>query len=152
MLYTFRAKLLTVLILVGVAALSFAAFLPNDIAGIWRSEDSKMRIKMYRKGNVYQAKWIWISPAAIKESKEKAKKNGKDPALVDEELKKWLGKDYVFGLRFDKAKNAWVGGKVVFPKSPNIDCSVTLSKNKKVMTIIAKVGPAKHEVKFYALK
>ncbi len=70
----------------------------NDaIIGIWWTEGKKAKVKIYKEGNQYEGKVVWLS---------KNRRNSEHPLL---------GKKLIHGFIHKDAK--WIGGKVYDPEN-----------------------------------
>ena len=105
-----HAKLAFFLFLLFCAGKSFAQSTGDEIIGIWWNQEKDGQIEIYRLGNTYAGKLIWM-------------KNQNDPAtgllLLDkknpnEKLrnKPLLGSDLMYGFSFNKDDKEWSNGKI----------------------------------------
>ncbi len=102
-----------------LATQAFAAG-PDDILGIWNNQEKEAKIEVYRCGQKYCGKIIWLRmpdyPAGSVEGAPgtpKLDNNNPDPNLRS---KPRLGLEIVYGFAY-AGENRWTDGKVYDPKS-----------------------------------
>ena len=120
------SKLSLTLILVLFATKSFCQTTGNEITGIWLNQEKDGQIEVYKSGNTYSGKLVWM-------------KNQNDPAtgelLLDKKnpneklrSKPLLGSDLMHGFTFDREDKEWSKGKIYDGrKGKTYKCRIKLS-------------------------
>lgn len=91
----------------------------DDIIGKWMNEDGSARFEIYKSGNEYRGKIIWL-----KNTNQKTATDQKNPdkSLQNHPL---IGLDVITGLSYSASNNNWSGGKLYSPeKGAYADCSL----------------------------
>ena len=115
--YMKQTKILAILILILLGATNLKAqdVQADDVLGIWFNEEKDARIEMYKEGDHYFGKIIWLEEPNEPET-GKPKLDDENP---DDDLQKrpimglLLVKDFVF----DADDNEWDDGEIYDPKS-----------------------------------
>ncbi len=98
----------------------------DEILGLWWTQDKRAKIEIYKKGEEYWGKIVWIHKTVDE--------NGNpilDDENPDEELRKKpiMGLNLISGFTFEKGK--WVDGSIYDPDNgKTYDCVMKLRKNK----------------------
>lgn len=98
----------------------------DEILGLWWTDDKRAKIEIYKKGEEYWGKIVWIHKTTDE--------NGNpilDDENPDEELRKKpiLGLNLISGFTYEKGK--WVDGSIYDPDNgKTYDCVMKLKKNK----------------------
>ncbi|WP_199117468.1 DUF2147 domain-containing protein [Pedobacter sp. ASV28] len=125
----------SVLILLLLCASVVFAQKKDDILGKWLNPSGEGQIEIYKKGEKYFGKLVWIKEP--NDDQGKAKTDVKNP---DEDLrsKPILGLEILKNFVFDKDK--WVDGSIYDPKSgKNYSCKLTL-KDSQQLSIRGYIG------------
>lgn len=97
-------------------ALHSAAPPPDDVVGVWKTGEGTAMVKIYKNGNKYDGKIVWLKEPIDPETKKpKLDKNNPDDKLKARPL---LGLVNIFGFE-PTAKNEWENGTVYDPKTGN---------------------------------
>jgi len=117
-----RFWIITIMMIVLLASNAFAQK-ADTILGKWYTAGEKALVEIYKSGDSYCGKIIWL--------KEPKNENGTDKMDIynpDESLKRRpvIGLDIVEGFKF-KGKNKWVNGKIYDPDNgKTYSCKMTL--------------------------
>jgi uncharacterized protein (DUF2147 family) len=84
---------------------------PDDIVGTWISGEEKAKIQIYKSGNKYYGKIIWLKEA-LKEGKPKLDKHNPDPKLRTNPV---IGLVVLRDFAFDEGH--WTDGDIYDPSS-----------------------------------
>jgi uncharacterized protein (DUF2147 family) len=104
-------------------AISFAIN-PNDIVGVWFTENDEAKIEIYKQGNEYFGKIIWLKEPNDKNGIPKKDKYNPNPAFRNQPA---IG---ILVLKNVKYKNGkWKGTLYAPKKGKEVDCSLTLKNN-----------------------
>ena len=131
-----RILLFTFLIAFSLNSFSQTA---NKIVGIWLSEEKTGKVEIYKKGDKFFGKIVWISPSKYV--------NGNPPKDVNNPDKK-LQSRYTLGVEnlknfvFDADDNEWDDGTIYDPKNgTTYDCYMWFENNNyNVLKIRGYVG------------
>lgn len=99
----------------------FSAFLPNknvtgngdDILGIWVTDDGKAKIEIYKEGDKYSGKIVWLKEPKNEQGVLKVDKENSDKTLRSRPI---LGINLVSGFTFD-GDDRWEGGDIYDPEN-----------------------------------
>ncbi len=88
----------------------------NSIVGQWVSTENNMAVEVYKAGNFYEAKVIWVDNSNDKSTPMNAKCDFRNP---DENLRKRkiIGLVVMNGLIYNQENNDWENGKIYDPHS-----------------------------------
>ena len=108
-------KLLTTL---AIALLSLPVFAQADgILGVWFNEEKDGKIEVYKKGNAYFGKIIWLEDNTNDDgSSPRLDKNNDDPKKQKLPI---IGLEIVKNLEWDEDDQEWDDGEIYDPKSGN---------------------------------
>ena len=115
--------------LIASHARSFAQTTGDEIIGTWMDEEKDGEINIYKTGNTYAGKLIWMKePNDPETGKPRLDKNNPDVKLHKQPL---LGRDIMYGFVFVKADKEWTDGKVYDGRSgKTYKSNLTLSPDK----------------------
>jgi uncharacterized protein (DUF2147 family) len=107
-------SMLTILFLSPVLKLSAQDFSADDILGIWLNEDKDAHVEIYKEGNKYFGKIIWLkNPIDDETGKPKLDNKNEDESLQTRPVMGLLLlKDFVFD-----GDDEWEDGEIYDPKS-----------------------------------
>ena len=101
----------------------FAAALAQDVIGKWKLEDGTAIVEVYKSGDVYNGKIVWLSEPTEEDGTPAKDTNNPDPKLRSREI---LGLNMLHGLKKDGSKYA--GGKIYDPgNGKTYNCSMQVS-------------------------
>jgi len=105
-------KLLIVVLTLLYGFNSMAATGPDDVLGIWLNANGKGQIQIFKQGNAYFGKLVWLKEPNDEQGKPKLDKNNPDNQL---KAKPVLGLQILKGFQFDK--DEWNNGKIYDPQN-----------------------------------
>jgi len=113
-------------ILLFILGSSFLAFQddPNAIVGVWKTGDGNAMVKIYKNGEKFQGKIVWLKePNDPETGKPKLDKNHTDEASRTRPI---LGLVNIWGFTY-KDKNVWEEGNIYDPKNGNTySCTIKM--------------------------
>ena len=117
------------ILLLAANAKSFAQTTGDEIIGTWMDAEKDGEIDIYKTGNTYAGKLIWIKePNDPATGKPKLDKNNPDAKLRSQQL---LGRDLMSGFIFEKSDKQWPGGKIYDSRSgKTYKCYLALGDDK----------------------
>ena len=133
-------KIFVFLSLISSSSLSYAqSFSADAILGYWLSESGKGVIQIYKKGNEFEGKLVWIKD--IHDGKVKDKFDIENP---DEKLKtrSLVGLVNLHGFKFDKDDQEWTDGKIYDPNNGKTYSSYMSLKSKNELKLRGYIGIA----------
>jgi uncharacterized protein (DUF2147 family) len=86
----------------------------DAIVGVWMTEEKESKIEIYKKGNAYYGKIIWLKEPKTAAGKTKTDINNPDASKRDQPI---LGLNLLSGLKWDASESEWNEGEVYDPKS-----------------------------------
>lgn len=99
------------------SALSFALGAQNEILGVWFTEEKDGKIKVYKEGDQYFGKIIWIEDDANDDDSEpRTDRENPDPDLRSRRI---VGINILKDLEWDSDDQEWDDGTIYDPKSGN---------------------------------
>ena len=105
-------------ILAGISAHAQSDILP----GVWVTEASKSKVEIFKTGNSYAVKIIWLAEANNAEGLPKTDKKNPDPSLRSRPI---IGLVILSDLKLENG--IWKGSKIYSPeRGEYIDCSLQL--------------------------
>ena len=108
----------------------------NDILGKWQSGHGNGQIQIYKKGNLYYGKIVWLREPNHDTGKPKRDIKNPSQSLRSRPI---VGLDVLHGFIY-KNTGTWSDGKIYDPKSGNTyNCQMTL-QNKNKLNIRAYFG------------
>ena len=100
-----------------------AAAFAQDVIGKWKLEDGTAIVEVYKSGDVYNGKIVWLSEPTEEDGTPAKDTNNPDPKLRSREI---LGLNMLHGLKKDGSKYA--GGKIYDPgNGKTYNCSMQVS-------------------------
>jgi len=100
-----------------------AAAFAQDVIGKWKLEDGTAIVEVYKSGDVYNGKIVWLSDPTEEDGTPAKDTNNPDPKLRSREI---LGLNMLHGLKKDGSKYA--GGKIYDPgNGKTYNCSMQVS-------------------------
>lgn len=101
---------------------------PDDICGIWLTEDSRGKMLIYKEGTTYSIKVVWQKNSKDENGNEKLDKKNPNPALRSRTFQNMV---IATGLKWDAKDQNWIGGAVYNPEDGNMySCKARLDGNK----------------------
>ena len=128
----------TILILLTLSFLgNIQAQEPADkMLGVWYNEDKTSQVEMYKSGDTYAGKIVWIAELEKNPNNKPTDKNNPNPELRNREI---IGLDIITGLKYSGGK--WVKGQLYTPKrGMYANCSVELLSDGSLKLTVSKSG------------
>ncbi len=131
-----KKVLLSVCCLFCLATIAFGKTTPDDILGYWLSGSGQAQIHIYKEGDKYFGKVIWLKvPDDPKRGGPKKDYNNPDPAQRDKLI---LGSIILRDFKFNDGE--WIGGRVYDPQNgKDYKCYMKM-KDQKTMSMRGYVG------------
>ncbi len=116
---------------------------PSDkIVGSWFNEDKTSKIEIYKAGETYFGKIVWIADLEKNPKLNLKDKNNPNPKLRNRNI---LGIDIITGLKYSGGN--WVNGTIYAPKrGMYADCEVELLSNGQLKIVVSKYGSTKSQI------
>lgn len=88
----------------------------DAIAGRWMSSENNLEVEIYKSGNLYNARVIWIDDSNDKSRPMNVRCDIKNP---NEALRsrKIIGLEVMYGLAYNADQKEWMNGKIYDPES-----------------------------------
>lgn len=116
-------------------------FAQNDadqIIGKWLTGSGNAHVEIYKNGNQYQGKIVWLSEP-IDPTTKKPKTDTKHPN-VEQHNRPLLGLINLWGFHFNEKESNWEGGHIYDPKNgKEYKCNMTL-KDKNTLNVRGYIG------------
>ena len=98
---------------------------PDDIVGVWKTGEGTAMVRIYKNGDKYQGKVVWLKePIDPETGKPKVDKNHPDEAS---RKRAGLGLINIWGFLY-KDNNTWDDGNIYDPKNGNTySCTIKLT-------------------------
>ncbi len=127
-------------LLLFAASKSFAQTTGDEILGTWMDEEKDGEIEIYKSGNTYAGKLIWMKdPNDPATGKPRLDKNNPDAKQRNQAL---LGKDLMFGFVFVKEDKEWADGKIYDGRSGKTYKSYLTLDGNKILKLRGYIGAA----------
>ena len=108
----------------------------DKIVGNWLNEDKTSKIEIYKVGDTYSGKIVWLAELGKNPERKPKDKNNPKPELRNRNI---LGMDIITGLQYSAGK--WVNGTIYTPKRGiYAECEVELLSNERLKIIVSKSG------------
>ncbi len=116
---------------------------PSDkIVGIWLNEDKTNKIEIYKAGDTYSGKIVWLPKMESNPNLHPKDKNNPNPELRNRDV---LGMDIITRLQYSGGK--WANGIIYAPKKGiYADCKVEILSNGQLKIIVSKSGFTKTQI------
>ena len=110
--------------LVFIAAINVSAEEADTIIGEWYTKDSKALVEIYKSGEVYNGKIVWLKEPLYDDGTEKRDKNNPDESRQQDKI---IGLNLVKGFTY-KGKHKWTDGTIYDPDNgKTYSCKMTLN-------------------------
>jgi len=108
-----------------------------DIIGVWKTGEGNAIVRIYKNGEKYQGKIVWLKePNDPETGKPKLDKNHPDESIRTRPI---LGLINIWGFTY-KEKNVWEDGNIYDPKNGNTySCSIKMI-NSKILEVRGFIG------------
>lgn len=98
----------------------FAAAFAQDVIGKWKLEDGTAIVEVYKSGDAYNGKIVWLADPTEADGSPAVDNNNPDPKLRSRQL---IGLNMLSGLK--KADKEYTGGKIYDPgNGKTYNCSM----------------------------
>lgn len=98
---------------------------PNAVVGTWYNGSKESRIEIYKCGEKYCGKIVWLKEPMNEEGKPKLDKNNPDASLKNRPI---MGMELMKNFEYDSG-NVWEDGEIYDPKSgKTYSCKMTLTE------------------------
>lgn len=124
----FKIKFATLIISIFTSVSSFSQE-SDDLLGIWQSEHGSVRIQVYKSGNSYDGKLVWLKEDTDESGKPKKDINNPSGTVKSPPVK---GLEVLSGFSYKNA-GVWEGGTVYDPRSGNkYSCKLSMSRSDRL--------------------
>ncbi|POY35400.1 DUF2147 domain-containing protein [Solitalea longa] len=119
------------------AMASFAQSGADAIVGIWLNQEKDAKIQIFKKGNEFYGKLVWLKNP--KETNGQDKKDTKNPEEAQRN-RLLMGLEILKGFKYDTDDVKWADGSIYDPKSgKTYSCKLTL-KDKNNLNVRGYIG------------
>lgn len=131
-------KLLFILTILISSNVVFAQKDADLILGKWQTGTGNAHVEIYKNGNQYQGKIVWLSEP-IDPVTKKPKTDTKHPS-PEQHSRPILGLINLWGFQFNEKEGNWVGGHIYDPKNgKEYKCNISL-KDKNTLNVRGFIG------------
>ena len=118
-------SLIVSVLLLANSAVASTSNSPDDIVGVWKTGEGTAMVRIYKNGDKYQGKVVWLKePIDPETGKPKVDKNHPDEASRKRAV---LGLINIWGFLY-KDNNTWDDGNIYDPKNGNTySCTIKLT-------------------------
>lgn len=96
---------------------------PDGCVGYWLNGDGRAKIQIYKSGNTYSGKIVWLSKPNDKDGKPRVDKQNPDTKLRNRTI---VGLDILHSFVYD-GDNTWIDGRIYDPENgKTYKCKMTL--------------------------
>jgi uncharacterized protein (DUF2147 family) len=114
-MHKYIQTILAILFLSVFAATAFAQSKADEIVGIWWNQEKDANVQVYKSGNTYAGKIIWLkTPNDPETHKPKLDKDNPDAKLRSQPL---VGLRLMYGFTYDADEKEWSGGSIYDARS-----------------------------------
>lgn len=130
-----KTALLFLSLFIGPALLAAPPVSPDAILGVWSNGTGKGHIRIYKQGNEYFGKIIWLRETKDREGQPRVDKHNPDPAKRTQPV---LGMIMLRDFRFEDGE--WTGGRIYNPSDGNEYKAYIKMNNKDEIAVRGYVG------------
>lgn len=112
-----------------------AATNPDDIVGVWETANHKAHIQIYKEGNKYFGKMIWLKEPNTPKGTPKLDDHNPDPALKGKPI---MGLVLLRNFTYDDGE--WSGGHIYDPEGGKLYKSYMKLKDAKTLSLRGYIG------------
>ncbi len=128
-------KKISLLLLISVFTMSAYAQKKDDVVGKWLNSSGEGQVEIFKKGEKYYGKLVWLKEPNDEKGKPKTDANNPSESLKSKQL---LGLEILKNFSFDGEK--WADGTIYDPKSgKTYSCKMTL-KGANQLSIRGYIG------------
>jgi uncharacterized protein (DUF2147 family) len=114
----------------------------DKIAGLWFNEDKSNKVEIYKAGETYSGKVVWIAKLENNPGLQLKDKNNPKPELRSRDI---LGMDIITGLKYSGGK--WVNGTIYSPKKGiYADCKAEVLSDGRLKLTVTKSGITRTQI------
>lgn len=118
-------KIITLFFALFFTTITFAQN-PDAILGTWLTGSGKGKVQIYKSGNKYYGKIVWLKNPTYEDGKPKVDKNNPDKSKQSIPL---MGLNMLAGFVFEDSK--WIDGTIYDPENgKTYSCKITLVDEK----------------------
>jgi len=122
-----RKILLILAVMIVFASADVFAVSPDSIAGDWYTAEGNSIMQVYKCGDLFCGKIIWLKNPKTEDGKDKVDSKNPDETKKNRKL---IGLDILSGFKFSSG-NIWEDGKIYDPKNgKTYSCKMTLEGNE----------------------
>lgn len=109
----------------------------NEILGVWLTGTKKGKVEIYKCGNKYCGKIVWLREPLNDQGRPKLDKNNPDPVKRKKQI---LGLDILSGFEYDEDYE-WEDGEIYDPDNgKTYSCLMELQDDKKTLEVRGYIG------------
>jgi uncharacterized protein (DUF2147 family) len=121
----------------GASAFPFNADNPDALVGVWKTGEGTAMVKIYKNGNKYQGKIVWLKePNDTETGKPKLDKNHPEAASKSRAI---LGLVNIWGFSY-KGDNVWDEGSIYDPKNGSTYSCTIKMQNANSLEVRGYIG------------
>ena len=121
-------KKIFLLLILSILSIFTYAQSADDIIGKWMSSSGEAHIQIYKKGNIYSGKIVWLKNPKHENGKPKLDENNPNTSLKSRPI---LGLEIVKDLKFNN--EFWENGTIYDPQSgKNYNSKITLKGSNQL--------------------
>lgn len=114
-----------------------AADKTDAVTGVWFTEEKDAKVEIYKDGDRFSGKIVWIKEPKNSEGKDKTDKHNPDES---KKSRKIVGMKMMWGFVYDE-DNVWEDGEIYDAKSgKTYSCKMTLSNDGKTLEVRGYIG------------
>lgn len=138
-----------IIIFIAAAFLSICAASAQDVLGKWKLETGTAIVQVYKSGDNFNGKIVWLKNATEADGSPAVDKNNPDPA---KQSRKLMGLNMLFGLK--QTGDEYTGGRIYDPANgKTYYCSFKVDGNTlKVRGSLDKKGLLGRTMTWYRVK
>jgi uncharacterized protein (DUF2147 family) len=131
-------KIVLLLVVFLTYSLSLLAQNGTDaIVGVWLNKDKDAKIQIYKKGNEYFGKIVWLLNPKDESGVDKKDKENPEDKLKSRQI---FGLEILKDFKYNSGDKQWDGGKIYDPKSgKTYSCKITI-KDKSSINVRGFIG------------
>jgi uncharacterized protein (DUF2147 family) len=119
-------------------ALAGNAFNPDSLIGFWMTKENKAKVQIWRSGQKYYGKIVWLKEPLSPEGKPKVDKHNPDENLRTRPI---VGLMILQDFSYDKDEGDYEDGTIYDPESGNeYSCYMSFQDNQNTLKVRGYVG------------
>ncbi len=129
-------KMIFLIILFSAVSI-FAGKESDAVLGTWMTEEKNAKVEIFKDGDTYSGKIVWIKEPKNADGSDKTDKNNPDE---DKRSRKLVGLKMLYDFVYDE-DNVWEDGEIYDAKSgKTYSCKMTLSEDGKTLEVRGYIG------------